>query len=109
MLSSISGTDVLQDSLSTKAAQENLIWSNIQNTRDNTATLLDIDNSNIAVSAVFEDNEKKVNEVYLNSIAKGNADYTADQLAILQFVAGQCPWDGGNAVFRAWYVGLGTK
>jgi hypothetical protein len=62
---------------------------------------LDIDNSNIAVSAVHEDNEKKVNEVYLNSIAKGNADYTADQLAILQFVAGQCPWDGGNAVFRA--------
>ncbi len=93
--------DVLQDSLSSKTAQENLIWSNIQTTRDNTATLLDVDNSNIAVSAVFEDNEKKVNEVYLNSIAKGNADYTADQLAILQFVAGQCPWDGGNAVFRA--------
>jgi hypothetical protein len=93
--------DVLQDSLSSKAAQENLIWSNIQNTRDNTATLLDIDNSNIAVAAIFEDNEKKVNEVYLNSIAKGIADYTADQLAILQFVAGQCPWDGGNAVFRA--------
>jgi hypothetical protein len=93
--------DVLQDSLSAKTTQENLIWSNIENTRQATADMLDIENCNIPATAIHEDNEKKVNEVYLNSIAKGIADYTADQLAILQFVAGQCPWEGGNAVFRS--------
>jgi hypothetical protein len=67
----------------------------------NTASLLDIDNSNIAVSAVFEENEKKVNEVYLNTIAKGSFDYNPQQLSALEMVASQCPWEGGNAVFRA--------
>ncbi len=92
---------VLQDSLSSKAAQENLIWSNIQNIRQSTADMLDIDNSTIPVSAIHEDNEKKVNEVYLNTISKGNFDYSASHLSLLESVASQCPWEGGNAVFRA--------
>jgi hypothetical protein len=65
------------------------------------ADMLDIDNSNIMVSAIHEDNEKKVNEVYLNTIAKGNYDYNASHLSVLEQVASQCPWEGGNAVFRA--------
>ena len=92
---------ILQDSIAAKTTADNTIWTNIQNTRNNTATILDIDNSNILVSAIFEENEKKVNEVYLNTIAKRNFDYSASHLSLLESVASQCPWEGGNAVFRA--------
>jgi hypothetical protein len=87
--------------LSSKTTQENQIWSNLENVRQSTADILDIDNNNIAVSAIFEENEKKVNEVYLSTIAKGNYDYNDFHLYILESIASQCPWEGGNAVFRA--------
>ncbi len=45
---------------------------------------------------------KVVNEIYLNTFAKGNYDLTLEQTAILMPIATQyTPWEGGDAVYIA--------
>jgi hypothetical protein len=69
--------------------------------RTNEALLIDADNLQLAPVNSIEENEKKVNEIFLNTIAKGIYEFTQQQINDLHDIAIQCPMLGGNAVFRA--------
>ena len=57
-------------------------------------------NNAIAVTDIWEQNEKAVNHIFLNTIAKG-IPLNTTQVALLKAIAVQCPLTGGSAVFRA--------
>jgi Secretion system C-terminal sorting domain len=58
--------------------------------------------TNTAITAVpaYQNNEKKVNDILLGAIGNGGLDFSASQ-TLLEAIANQCPYVGGNAVFRA--------
>lgn len=58
-------------------------------------------NSGIEPTTTIVDNEKKVNQIYLEKALYGNFNLTANEKNRLDSIAGQCPTLGGNAVFRA--------
>gem|GEM_PF-1228154 len=62
-----------------------------------------ISNMNAALVATIqiEDNEKKVNEIYLATLAKDVFEFTNDQMQDLYAIASQCPLAGGQAVYKA--------
>jgi len=57
-------------------------------------------NNAVATDSIWEDNEKTVNSIFLNTLAKGIA-FNGTQIGLLQGIAGQCPYRGGTAVFSA--------
>jgi hypothetical protein len=58
-------------------------------------------NAGIGTIELIEQNERTVNDIYLNTIAKDESAFTATQATALYAVAIQCPMAGGQAVFRA--------
>ena len=58
-------------------------------------------NSAIAVAEPFEDMEQRVNDIYLQTIASNVLELTNEQQFVLEFIANECPYTGGPAVFRA--------
>ncbi|MCC6725081.1 MAG: T9SS type A sorting domain-containing protein [Saprospiraceae bacterium] len=70
---------------------------------DRIATANNLLSLNAAVNAVaiYEQNEKQVNDIFLNTLGKGNLDATPAQLASLEAIAAQCPAEGGLAVLTA--------
>jgi hypothetical protein len=58
-------------------------------------------NAALAATVQIEDNEKKVNEIYLATVAKDVFEFTTDQMQELYAIASQCPLAGGQAVYRA--------
>lgn len=58
-------------------------------------------NSGINSSEVIQANEKMINEIYLNTLAKREHLYTSDQIQNLLSIAHQCPYAGGKSVFLA--------
>src|SRR5690606_10442037 len=65
------------------------------------ATTLANTNAALAVTVQIEDNEKKVNEIYLSTVAKDVLEFTNDQIQDLYAIASQCPLAGGQAVYKA--------
>ena len=63
-------------------------------------SLLDLNDAIDAVE-VYELNEKKVFDIFLNTIGKGDTTATAAQLDTLVSIASQCPEDGGRGVIEA--------
>ena len=58
-------------------------------------------NSSISFSKEIEENERQINEIYLNTIAKNIRIFTDNQKSQLLSIAHQCPFSGGRAVYRA--------
>ncbi|MBX2928393.1 MAG: T9SS type A sorting domain-containing protein [Saprospiraceae bacterium] len=56
-------------------------------------------NAAIPATAVYEINEKSVNELYIAWVETG--EFTPTQKGELADIAFQCPWSGGDAVFFA--------
>ncbi|MCX8478201.1 MAG: hypothetical protein ORN56_00250 [Chitinophagales bacterium] len=56
---------------------------------------------NIVPDGIIEENRRQVYEIYLNTIAIENDEFTDDQRRILLQIAFQCPYTGGNAVMEA--------
>jgi hypothetical protein len=77
------------------------LWVSEKYRRDALVNTTGEQNEEITATAVYEVNEKTVNEIYLRTFAKGIYDFDATQLANLTAIAEQCPLEGGNAVFRA--------
>lgn len=50
---------------------------------------------------VFEQNEKDILEIFLNSLFKDSDSLTENEVFVVDEIAGQCPSDGGLAVFQA--------
>lgn len=89
------------DTLSRKASQNDTLSLEMLNARDLDSDDLWDENGNIAVTKIYEQNEKEVNAIYLTTIAKGTRGFSSQQLDDLEAIADQCPLEGGNAVFRA--------
>jgi hypothetical protein len=60
-----------------------------------------IQNNSISTIHIYESNEQSVNDIYLNTIAKGLPEFDEIQQNTLEQLANQCPLTGGTAVFRA--------
>ena len=58
-------------------------------------------NTAVATSLIFEANKKTVNDIYLNTVAKGMIEFDAQQMSDLQSIAFQCSLTGGSAVYEA--------
>lgn len=58
-------------------------------------------NHQIPGMEVYEQNQKWVNEVYLNTVAKGIIEFTASERQSLFELASKCPYAEGDAVYSA--------
>ncbi len=58
-------------------------------------------NAAISVSEIYEINQKRVNDIYLSTIALDRFEFDSIQTDALEGIAWQCPWSGGDAVFQA--------
>jgi hypothetical protein len=68
---------------------------------ENQSELLEIEIGLLPETSILEANEKKVNEIYLQSIAKGKVSFTQTQEEELLDIASQCTLSGGKAVYAA--------
>lgn len=59
-----------------------------------------VDNNAITATDIWEQNEKTVNHIFLNTVAKG-IPFNDTQFNLLMDIANQCPLTGGNAVYEA--------
>src|SRR5690606_31880998 len=46
-------------------------------------------------------NQKRVNDIFLATIALDSFELSTSHIAALDSIAWQCPWSGGDAVFQA--------
>jgi hypothetical protein len=60
-------------------------------------------NASIAAQNDFERNEKIINLIYLNTVARGDSLSAADK-AVVTAISGMCPMIGGTAVFKARFL-----
>lgn len=58
-------------------------------------------NSMILITETLAEFEKTVNQINLETVFQNNYSFTAQQAASLLYIASQCPWAGGNAVYEA--------
>ncbi len=58
-------------------------------------------NEQIAAELRIEKNQKLLNSIYLETIAAEKYEFTDAQLKDLEYLAAQCPLEGGDAVFRS--------
>ncbi|MBX2927108.1 MAG: T9SS type A sorting domain-containing protein [Saprospiraceae bacterium] len=58
-------------------------------------------NDSIAVTEIYEINEKGVNDIYLHWLSTAFGALDSVEMAALTAIAEQCPFEGGNAVYRA--------
>ncbi len=73
----------------------------LDNLLSNKADLLNNENNEITSSEVYEQNEKIINEIYLNGIVKDDPIFFFANSSNILAVAEQCPLAGGPAVHRA--------
>jgi PKD repeat protein len=93
--------EVLNTDVATLAAQSNALQAQLQTARNTEADNLLAQLANINTTEVWEQNEKQVLTVFLQTVAQAQAP-DAGQLATLQAVGEQCPRTGGPAaVFLA--------
>lgn len=55
----------------------------------------------LATQLCYEENAKKVNDIFLSTVAKGIDIFTTQQASELYDIANQCPLAGGEAVYQA--------
>jgi hypothetical protein len=58
-------------------------------------------NEQISADLLIEKNQKLLNSIYLNTVAADKYTFTDEQLKDLKYLAGQCPLEGGEAVYRS--------
>jgi hypothetical protein len=58
-------------------------------------------NATFVDTALYELNEKTVNEIFASTLAKMNYVFSPAQKALLYSISNQCPLAGGDAVYRA--------
>jgi hypothetical protein len=58
-------------------------------------------NEHMSASLLIEKNQKLLNSIYLNTVAADKYTFTDEQLKDLKYLAGQCPLEGGEAVYRS--------
>ena len=82
--------------VSLNGSRSTLITQRTQNT-----VPLQTQNDTISTSPIFEQNAKEANTVFLQYLQKGMTNLDSVQKTTLENIANQCPFSGGNAVFKA--------
>jgi hypothetical protein len=83
--------------LRTQRDEQNEIWTKIVNDR---ITDTEISNDAIEITNILESNERTINTLYLKAIAR-DTPLNDDEVSTLAHIALQCPYQGGEAVYRA--------
>ncbi len=77
------------------------LTANLQIEKEQNADEVKILNDNIEINKQFEENEKKINDIYLSTISRQNHVFSVDQKITLESIIYQCPFAGGSAVYLA--------
>lgn len=93
--------EAAMDSLQCRMEEGASLWSSIKETREEQLQQLSSGNSAIEGSLLPAQNERVANSLFLSVFHQLTPEPTAAQLDSLESIAGQCPLDGGNAVFFA--------
>ena len=93
--------EVLLDSLNQQQTEGEQIMQSIQNSRSSSLNTLKQANNFITASAIYEQNEKLFNAVFIRTIADGKLPELSTDINTLWSIANQCPLSGGDAVFKA--------
>lgn len=91
----------LVSDLSVLAEDNALLAQDLADAYSSEAEKLRSQNDSIVVATDYEYNEKAVNEIYLSRLAALSFMPDSAEVALLESIAGQCPFIGGNAVYRA--------
>ena len=62
---------------------------------------LKVQNTNVSSNTLVEQNERSINDIFFATIAKHNFTFSELQIAEIENIALQCPYTGGEAVYRA--------
>ncbi|TAK41130.1 MAG: DUF11 domain-containing protein [Saprospiraceae bacterium] len=81
--------------------QSSQLWSSVEAERLSAISQLIAQNDAIFSTSIREENEKTVNAIFLSTFAQNITELNDPQVTQLEGIAGQCPLDGGNAVFAA--------
>lgn len=81
--------------------QNNADLALVKTAKENRSDVLNADNSAINSSKIYEDNEKQINEAYLQMIYKDNLELLPNFSSQILSIASQCPLSGGPAVYKA--------
>ena len=90
---------ILQEIGSLSASNRTLVES-ILTDRGNQADVVIAQNNGVATTAIYQANEKTVNDVYLRTLVKG-LPIQGNDLTALDGIASQCIYEGGMAVIAA--------
>ena len=77
------------------------LQAQIQATHNTYIDSLKAQNSSVTVNSLVEQNEKSINDIFFSTIAKHNFTFTESQINEIENIALQCPYTGGEAVYRA--------
>ena len=91
----------LSNEINQKKMQLELIDNNILEKQEITKDSAFVYSNGIITSDEYKDFERRINNIYLNTIAQNNFDFKEEQIAELAYVAHLCPALGGTAVFKA--------
>ncbi len=88
------------DSIGNLSQANSALAKSVLQARSAAANSIIVDNNAITATDIWEQNEKTVNHIFLNTVAKG-IPFNDTQFNLLMAIAEQCPYQGGTAVFRA--------
>ena len=91
----------LNASIRTSRANLAIVNEHLILTKIDKATVIKEDNSAVVCNAIYEVNQRDVNNVYLDMLINEKDSINAAQEDVLTHIALQCPEDGGSAVFMA--------
>lgn len=74
---------------------------NLQQARINNISATEALNDGLATGTIYEDNEQRVNAIFLSTIAKDIFTFNQQEKNTLGEIAFQCPFTDGYAVYRA--------
>ncbi len=90
---------IVTDSIYLRELANDLVADSLQDVISSLVSTIQTQNAALVASNIYEQNEKTVNEIYLDYILTHDLDTT--QLDTLEAIASQCPLQGGRAVIGA--------
>ena len=92
---------IVQQNYDTVAAQLEVLAKGIDSVITASADAIKAANAFLPDTEVWEYNQKQVQDIYLNTVAKSEMHLDETQKMTLQGIAAQCPLSGGDAVYAA--------
>jgi hypothetical protein len=87
--------------LRTLYAERAVIETEIKDVVKNKINALEVFNNSFGTELLPAQNEQKINALYLKVIAREQTELNSEERSNLTNIAFQCPFQGGNAVYRA--------